>query len=400
MSARDRAFIASAAFFLVFVLLGVVFWAEATASQDGAAAAWSTAAGVLGGPAVLPLLVLGAAATLLVRERVAAARFLLLAVAGAGLAMYASRVVLQLVGADEDGGRLSDYPSGHATAITAVAAASVAIVFAETRRRWARAVAAASGAVAVVVVSAARLATGAHAPIDLVGGVALALGWTTLCVAVVPPSGDRAPTRRAWLVGLAASAVLGFVLLAIAYGYEPLASADAESSEWVASSLPGWVQDLARPFSWLGGWFGITALTIAAVVLLARERSRLDVGFVLAAVVGSQIAVALLKAWIDRARPAVGHAVPLPESAAFSSGHATSGIAALGAFTILAAERMPSRRARAWLWTGAVLVGLAVGLARIALNVDFVTDVLAGWCFGLAWLAGCLLVRDRLRASG
>ncbi len=194
--------------------------------------------------------------------------------------------------------------------------------------------------------------------------------------------------------------LVAFVLVALAYDHEPLASVDAEVSDWVAASLPGWVEAVARPFSWLGGWIGITALTVVAVVLLARERNWLDVGFVLAAVVGSQIAVALLKAWIDRARPAVGSAVPLPESAAFPSGHATSGIAALGAFTILAAERMPSRRARVWLWVCAVIVGLGVGLSRIALNVHFVTDVLAGWCFGLAWLAGCLLVRDRLRASG
>lgn len=195
-------------------------------------------------------------------------------------------------------------------------------------------------------------------------------------------------------------ALAGFVALALAYDNEPLASLDVEVSEWVATSLPGWVEVLARPFSWLGGWVGITVLTTGVVVLLAHERKWIDVGFVLVAVVGSSLTVAFLKAWFDRPRPDAGSPIPLPESAAFPSGHATSGAVALGAFAVLAAERMPSRRARACLWAGAVVVGLGVGLSRIALNVHFVTDVLAGWCLGVAWLAACLLVRDRLRTSG
>jgi membrane-associated phospholipid phosphatase len=191
-----------------------------------------------------------------------------------------------------------------------------------------------------------------------------------------------------------------FTALGLAHEHEPLESLDAEVSEWVAGSLPEWLEVLARPFSWLGGWIGITALTVAAAVLLVRERSRLDLEFLLAAVVGSQIAVALLKAWIDRARPDVGSAVPLPESAAFPCGHATAGVAALGAFAVLASERLHDPRARLRLWVGIALVGLAVGLSRVALNVHFVTDVLAGWCFGLAWLAACLLLRERFRGSG
>jgi undecaprenyl-diphosphatase len=163
---------------------------------------------------------------------------------------------------------------------------------------------------------------------------------------------------------------------------------------------PRWAELLALPFSWLGGWIGITALTTTAVVLLAYERNWIDVGFVLVAVVGSSIAVAFLKSWFDRPRPDAGSPIPLPESAAFPSGHATSGVAALGAFAVLAAERIESHRARAWFWVGTLVAGLSVGLSRIALNVHYVTDVLAGWCFGIAWLAACLLVRDRLRASG
>jgi undecaprenyl-diphosphatase len=195
----------------------------------------------------------------------------------------------------------------------------------------------------------------------------------------------------------AAVALAAFATLAFGDDRDPLSSMDASVAEWVATSLPRGVELAARPFSWLGGWVGITALSVVAVVLLARERNWLDVAFVLVVVLGSQVAVALLKAWFDRPRPDAGSAVPLPESAAFPSGHAASGVAVFGAFTLLLAERISTPRARTCLWIGAALVGVAVGLSRIALNVHYVTDVLAGWCFGLAWLAACLLVRDRLR---
>ena len=194
------------------------------------------------------------------------------------------------------------------------------------------------------------------------------------------------------------SSLVCFTLLAFGYDEDPLAAVDEEVAEWVVEELPMWVEWVARPFSWLGGWIGLTALGGAAVVLLAYERAWLDLGFFLLAFLGSQLVVALLKAWFDRPRPDVGSAVPLPESAAFPSGHATAGVASLGALAVLAAERIPSRRARSWLWAVAVVLGLAVGLSRIALNVHYVTDVLAGWCLGLAWLAACLLVRDAIRS--
>jgi undecaprenyl-diphosphatase len=189
-------------------------------------------------------------------------------------------------------------------------------------------------------------------------------------------------------------------VLTLGYDDDPLATVDGEVAEWVADELQVWVEWLARPFSWLGGWIGLAALGVAAFVLLVRERTWLDLTFFLAAFVGSQLVVALLKAWIDRPRPDVGSAVPLPETAAFPSGHATAGVASIGALAVLASERLPSRRSRVLLWSVVAVLGVAVGLSRIALNVHYVTDVIAGWCLGLAWLAACLLARERLRASG
>ncbi len=192
----------------------------------------------------------------------------------------------------------------------------------------------------------------------------------------------------------------GFVLLALGYEHEPLSSVDVEMAEWVASSLPALLEVLARPFSWLGGWIGLTVLGVAATVLLVRERNWIDLTFFAAAFVGSQLAVLLVKEVFDRSRPDVGSAVDLPESYSFPSGHAAAGTASLGALAVLVAERLPTHRQRAWLWSLVAVAGVAVGLSRVALNVHFVTDVVAGWCFGLAWLAACLLVRDRFRTPG
>jgi undecaprenyl-diphosphatase len=190
--------------------------------------------------------------------------------------------------------------------------------------------------------------------------------------------------------------VAGFVALALAYDHEPLSSLDTEVSEWVFTELPEGAEWLARPFSWLGGWIGLTLLGVGAVVVLVVERRPGDLLFFLVTYLGAQLVVALLKEFFGRARPDVGSAVPLPDSLSFPSGHATAGIASLGALAVLAAERVPSERARRRLWAGVIAVGLAVGLSRIALNVHFATDVLAGWCLGLAWLAACLLVRDAI----
>jgi undecaprenyl-diphosphatase len=191
-------------------------------------------------------------------------------------------------------------------------------------------------------------------------------------------------------------AVAAFVGLALAYEHEPLASLDEEVAEWAAASMPGWVESVGRGLSGIGGWRAITVLTVVALALLVRERAWADLWFLLVAVVGSQALVPLLKAWFDRPRPVAGPAVPLPESAAFPSGHATTGIAVFGALAVLLSERLPAGRGRSAFWFVVAALGLGTGLSRLILNVHFVSDIVAGWCFGLAWLCACLLARDAL----
>lgn len=384
--------------FAVFVALAAIFWIGTNTGEDAAAPEWARTVGALGGWKVLPAAVVTVCAALALVGRWSEARFVLLSVVGAGALMYAARVVLQAAGADDDGGQLSDYPSGHAVAVTSFAAALSALVWSLSSRTSLRALAFSLAGAVAVTVGVARVAGGEHTVLDVVGGVALGLGWASLSFAVAPPTRPSPLERRQVLAASLALGLAGFMLLAVLHAREPVDTLDLELAERVAETMPGWVQDLARPLSWLGGWIGLTALGVAAGVLLVRERAWLDLVFFVTAFAGSQLVVALLKEGFDRPRPHVGSAVPLPESAAFPSGHATAGAAALGALTVLVTERVTSARARAWLWSAALALGVGVGLSRVVLNVHYATDVLAGFSLGVAWLAACLLARDALRA--
>jgi len=189
----------------------------------------------------------------------------------------------------------------------------------------------------------------------------------------------------------------GFLLLAAAYDSDPVASIDRRVAERLADGVPGVVESVAVAASWLGGTPGLVILGTLLAAVLVRERSWLDLAFLLVAFVGSQLAVALLKEGFERPRPPYGSAVPLPESFSFPSGHAGGGVAAFGAAAVLVSKRLASPRARTAVWVAAGALAFASGLSRIALNLHYVSDVLAGWCFGLAWLAACILGRDLVR---
>lgn len=79
----------------------------------------------------------------------------------------------------------------------------------------------------------------------------------------------------------------------------------------------------------------------------------------------------------DRPRPAAGQGL----DPSFPSGHTAYVTAVLGLAAIVLAEHR-----RWWLAAGALLVIAAMGPSRIVLGVHWLSDVLAGYAIGLAWL--------------
>lgn len=192
--------------------------------------------------------------------------------------------------------------------------------------------------------------------------------------------------------------VVGFAILAAGYDHDPPGAVDREVAEWVVRDMPAWAEWLARPFSWFGGWIGMVPLCVGLVAFILVRRRTFDAIWVAGTLAGIHLVLTpVLKEVFDRPRPDQGSPVALPSSDSFPSGHASGAVVTYAVLAMLGAERWP-RRSRL-LWALAVALSLGVGASRVVLNVHFVTDVLAGFALGVAWLAAAVLVYTRLRSE-
>ncbi len=111
--------------------------------------------------------------------------------------------------------------------------------------------------------------------------------------------------------------------------------------------------------------------------------------FVVVTTAGSALLNSLVKLAVDRARPVLDDPVAHAAGMSFPSGHAQS---AMVAASVLLLVFLPLLRG-AWRWVavgGAVVYVLAVGFARVTLGVHYVSDVLAGYALGAAWVAAMI----------
>ena len=111
--------------------------------------------------------------------------------------------------------------------------------------------------------------------------------------------------------------------------------------------------------------------------------------FVVVTTAGSALLNALVKLAVDRARPVLDDPVAHAGGMSFPSGHAQS---AMVAASVLLLVFLPLLRG-AWRWVAvgvAVVYVLAIGFARVTLGVHYVSDVLAGYVLGAAWVAAMI----------
>jgi membrane-associated phospholipid phosphatase len=214
--------------------------------------------------------------------------------------------------------------------------------------------------------------------------------------ATAPPTDapDQADARfgaRAVLAGLAillAAVPFSLLLFLVQDRWRPLLHVD----DGARDSLHGFAVHhqafvtVMRTLSTIGSApVYLVVFAVIAAWLAWRRLPRLA-AFVVVTMLGSSALNTLVKLAVDRARPVVPDPVAHANGMSFPSGHAQS---AMVAFSVLLLVFLPVLRG-AWRWVAVAVAGamvLGIGFSRVALGVHYVSDVLAGYVLGAAWVA-------------
>jgi undecaprenyl-diphosphatase len=145
---------------------------------------------------------------------------------------------------------------------------------------------------------------------------------------------------------------------------------------------------LVTAYTDVGGTIGMPILAVAAAVVLSvQRRSWTPAILIVAAGAGSLLMTIAGKRLIGRTRPDLTDAVPPYEySASFPSGHSLNSIVIAGIVAYLVILRLKTTRARILTAAAAAVFALTMGLSRVYLGHHWLTDVLAAWTLGAAWL--------------
>jgi len=202
---------------------------------------------------------------------------------------------------------------------------------------------------------------------------------------------DLGPTL---ILGLLVIAVGGWAFGALA---EEVAEGDTGLDNRIADELH---EHATRPLTeffeavtTLGNGIVLAGVAAIAAYLLARRRYYAEAVLMVLAYVGAEVLSYSLKLAFRRDRPFFTDPLATVSTYSFPSGHATVSVAVYGALCLVLLRRLTGP-ARVVCLAATVLLVSLIGFSRLYLGVHFLSDVLAGFSVGLAWLALCVVVLD------
>lgn len=204
------------------------------------------------------------------------------------------------------------------------------------------------------------------------------------------------PHRAFWLACTIAAGALAALAVGVlagdVLGHYGLARADPHVTGWLVAHRAGWLTSVLRVVTWLGSLAVIVPVAVTAgFCFVLRWHQWWPVALLAAAIAGAVGLYNLVKHLVGRPRPPPAIWIGHFSGASFPSGHAAQSVACYATLALILAAGRPIR-ARLALYGAAALVVLVIGGSRIYLGAHWLTDVLAGYALGTAWLAAVLTV--------
>ena len=180
----------------------------------------------------------------------------------------------------------------------------------------------------------------------------------------------------------------------------------AEGDTKVDTRLADWLHEHASPdlttffeaVTRLGNVSTLLVVVLLTSAVLWRKGWIAELQLLVLAGVGAEIITVGLKHGFQRDRPFFSDPLATESSYSFPSGHASVSLAVYGTLGFIAARHLGSRRAQFAVLAGTTVLVLLIGFSRLYLGVHFLSDVIAGYSLGIAWVALCVvLLQLRLR---
>jgi membrane-associated phospholipid phosphatase len=162
---------------------------------------------------------------------------------------------------------------------------------------------------------------------------------------------------------------------------------DERVAEWLHGRATDPFTDAFRVITTFGNFVTLLTVTVLAIAFLWWRRRRTDALFVALAFLGAQVLSTGMKLGFRRERPFFPDPLATESTFSFPSGHSLVSLAVYGSIALLLARQVERPASRALLFAGTAVLVLAIGFSRLYLGVHFLSDVLAGYAAGTAWLA-------------
>lgn len=186
-------------------------------------------------------------------------------------------------------------------------------------------------------------------------------------------------------------AAFAYIYFAIGIASQETLPFDELVADRVKNVLGGPILDV---FTILGSTKGFAI--IGGIVILWLGFKRKDyraIGVFVLALLTGYLANSFLKEWHNRPRPAAERLVEV-DTLSFPSGNAMIGLLLYSLTAYFLIRNLHSAKRKFAIGLGAFVIIFLYGASRIALNVHYPSDIVAGFAMGLIWMISWIYVYE------